>query len=133
MPGSTEHSPSPTPARAVSGFVAYLLSRAAFLLYLAWALLPDDALRSLGLADFLPQRYWAVAVPIYAATVFAALVLVGYPSLGLCLTPTLDDVRNVTDERAIYSESTGAAENHQVGDVSLSEQLETIYSKGRSR
>ncbi len=146
-----EHSPSPTPVRAVRGFVGCLLARAALLLYAAWVLLPEEFLHSRLGITFLPQRYWAVAVPIYAATVFAALVLVGYPSLGLCLTPPLDDVRNVVDEHTVFlgdddeeeeeEDVDGAGGDRQrlrrrrrrtplqVGDVNLARQLRTIYAK----
>ena len=59
-----EHSPSPMPERAVYGFVLYLLSTAAFLIYLLWLIVPDDILRAtLGLT-FMPDKYWAVAVPM---------------------------------------------------------------------
>ena len=62
-PGSgSEHSPAPTPSRAVYGFVLWLLSYTGLLLWVAWAALPDSALKWAGLA-FLPQRYWAIALP----------------------------------------------------------------------
>ncbi len=88
--------------------------------------------------NFLLSRYWAVAIPIYLATVFVSLVFVGYPSLGLCLTPTLDDVRNVTDEHAFYygddddkddEQQQGRGVPARVGDVDLGTQLETVYSR----
>ncbi len=145
-PPPPEHSPAPTPVRAVQGFVACLLVRAALALYAVWALTPEEVLHdTLGLT-FLPQKYWAVALPIYLGTVFVALVFVGYPSLGLCITPTLDDVRNVTDEHAFYysdssgDEDEGAAHlgaggdgeggvsSAQVGDVALEKQLKTVYA-----
>ena len=62
----TDHTPCPTRKRAVQGFVVYVLSTGAFVLYLAWLLVPEQVLEdSLGIT-FLPQRYWAVALPIYA-------------------------------------------------------------------
>ena len=45
-----EHSPAPTPDRAVYGFVLYLASYSFLALYLAWALLPDNLLTQLGRA-----------------------------------------------------------------------------------
>lgn len=84
---SPEHSPAPTPSRAVYGFALYLLCYAALLLYLTWALLPESYLQAWGL-DFLPQKYWAVAGPTYLAVVFVTFVCLIYPSLGLVAAPT---------------------------------------------
>ena len=97
-----QHNPWPTPERAVYGFILYLLATAAFGLYLVWLILPEDILHFVGIGQFLPQKYWAVALPIYFSVAFFTFVFVIYPSLGLLITPTLDDVRNVTDEFAIY-------------------------------
>lgn len=97
-----QHNPSPTPERAVYGFILYLLGTAGFGLYLIWLLLPEELLHFLGIGQFLPQKYWAVALPIYFSVAFFLFVFVVYPSLGLLNTPRLDDVRNVTDEFAIY-------------------------------
>jgi len=97
-----EHSPAPTPERAVYGFVLFLLSYSAMGLYLAWAILPDQILAQMGL-EFLPQKYWAVALPIYLSVVFLCFVLVIYPSLGMLQTLAPSDIRNVTDGSAIYN------------------------------
>jgi phosphatidylinositol glycan class P protein len=46
--GSTrvpEHSPSPTPERAVYGFVLYLLSTVFFFIYVLWLTVPDYILQ----------------------------------------------------------------------------------------
>jgi phosphatidylinositol glycan class P protein len=40
-----EHSPSPTPERAVYGFVLYLLSTVAFFVYILWLAVPDSILQ----------------------------------------------------------------------------------------
>ena len=87
-----QHSPAPTPSRAVYGFVLWLLSHAALLLYLVWALLPDQYLHWAGL-DFLPQKYWAIAVPVYISVLFFTFVFVIYPCLGMLSTPPLGDIR----------------------------------------
>jgi len=101
-----DHSPCPTPKRAVQGFVVYLLSTVAFALYLVWLLVPEQVLQdSLGFT-FLPQRYWAVAVPIYLSVAFVTFVFVVYPSLGLIRTPGLQrgDIRYATDRHSVYNE-----------------------------
>ena len=98
-----QHNPSPTPERAVYGFILYLLATGAFGLYLMWLLLPEPLLNFLVIGQFLPQKYWAVALPIYFSVAFFFFVFVVYPSLGFLVTPPVDDMRNVTDEFSIYS------------------------------
>ena len=97
-----QHSPAPTPSRAVYGFVLHLLSLALLLLYLCWALLPPSILASIGL-HFLPQQYWAVAIPTYLSVLFFTFVLVVYPALGLLVTPGSGDIRHVADSTTFYS------------------------------
>ena len=83
------------------GLVLHLLSLALLLLYLCWALLPPSLLTSLGL-HFLPQQYWAVAVPTYLSVLFFTFVLVIYPALGMLATPGEGDLRLVTDSQTVY-------------------------------
>lgn len=85
-----QHSPAPTPSRAVYGFVLYLAAGSGLAAYLAWAVVPDALLHQAGI-DFLPQKYWAVALPLYAAVVFTIFVFVVYPSLGLLHCPADSD------------------------------------------
>lgn len=46
-PALPEHSPSPTPERAVYGFVLYLLSTVIFFVYCLWLAVPDSVLQVL--------------------------------------------------------------------------------------
>jgi len=98
-----QHNPSPTPERAVYGFILYILATAGFVLYLTWLFLPENILHSIGIGEFLPQKYWAVALPIYFSVAFFLFVFIVYPSLGLLVTPKIKDIRNITDEFAIYN------------------------------
>jgi len=98
-----QHNPSPTPERAVYGFILYILATAGFVLYLVWLFVPENILHSIGIDEFLPQKYWAVALPIYFSVAFFLFVFIVYPSLGLLVTPKINDVRNITDEFAIYN------------------------------
>ena len=80
--GAPEHSPAATPSRAVYGFFLFLFSNFCLLVYLVWAVLPDPVLEQLGL-DFFPQKYWAVAGPIFFSLLFFVFVVLIYPLLGL--------------------------------------------------
>ena len=100
-----DHGPSPTPERAVYGFVVYFLCTGAFVFYVLWLLVPEDIFEMLGIT-FLPQKYWAVAIPIYLSVAFFLFVIVIYPSLGMCLySPNLKngDLRHVIDENTVYT------------------------------
>ena len=81
--------PSPTPERAVYGFILYILATSSFGLYLMWLFLPEEILNFIGIGEFLPQKYWAVALPIYFSVAFFLFVFIVYPSLGLLVTPKL--------------------------------------------
>lgn len=116
-----QQSPAPTPERAVYGFILYLLATAGFGLYLTWLLLPEDVLDFFGVGSFLPQKYWAVALPIYFSVAFFLFVFIVYPSLGMLITPSIQDVRNVTDEFVIYGSHTDKTKIPRVFDIHPSE------------
>lgn len=91
-----EHTPAPTPSRAVYGFAMFLSFRTFFILYLIWAILPEEWFRLVGITC-LPQRYWAVAIPIFLLTVLAIFAFLIYPNLGSFMTPNVDDLRTIRD------------------------------------
>lgn len=92
-----EHTPAPTPSRGVYGFVMYLSFQLFFILYLLWALIPEKYFLYIGIT-FLPLRHWAVTVPIYLLTVLTIFAFIIYPSLGLVMTPNVDDLRTIRDK-----------------------------------
>ncbi|KAJ8920959.1 hypothetical protein NQ315_015753 [Exocentrus adspersus] len=91
-----QHTPAPSPSRAVYSFVMYLSFEIFFILYLIWAVVPDEYFHLLGIT-FLPQRYWAVAAPIYFLIVLTVFAFVIYPAMGKFMTPNLDDMRTIKD------------------------------------
>ncbi|XP_019879479.1 phosphatidylinositol N-acetylglucosaminyltransferase subunit P [Aethina tumida] len=92
-----EHTPAPTPSRAVYGFVLYLSFKLFFILYVIWAVVPEKYFPAFGI-DFLPKRHWAITVPIFLLTVLTIFAFFIYPSIGLIMTPHIDDMRTITDE-----------------------------------
>jgi len=96
------HSPSPTPSRAVYGFLLFLMSNFFLVMYFVWALVPDDLLHTAGL-HFLPQKYWAVAMPIYLSVAFLAFVFLVYPMMGrLQCHEAWDAYQPAVDTHTIY-------------------------------
>ncbi|XP_058117905.1 phosphatidylinositol N-acetylglucosaminyltransferase subunit P [Anopheles ziemanni] len=96
-----EHTPAPTPSRAVYGFALFLLFKTLFVMYVVWAYIPTAIFNRLGLT-YLPDKYFALFIPILllvAVTMFAFLV---YPSLALAMTPDVDDRVTISDSYTIY-------------------------------
>lgn len=95
-----EHTPAPTPSRAIYGFCLFLLFKTLFILYVLWAFIPTQFLDGLGLT-YLPDKYFALFIPILVLvglTFFAFLI---YPSLALSMMPDVDSVNTITDQYAI--------------------------------
>lgn len=99
-----EHTPAPTPSRGVYGFVMFLSFQLFFILYLIWALIPERYFFQIGIT-FLPERHWAITVPIYFLTVLTIFAFIIYPSLGFCMTPNVDDLRTIKDKYGIESKA----------------------------
>lgn len=91
------HTPAPTPSRAVYGFVMFLSLQLLFAIYLIWSLVPKQYFELVGF-NFLPQRHWAVSVPIFILTATFIFGFVIYPSLGLLMTPHYDDIRTIMNK-----------------------------------
>ncbi|XP_060516781.1 phosphatidylinositol N-acetylglucosaminyltransferase subunit P [Cylas formicarius] len=92
-----EHTPAPTPSRAVYGFAMFLGFKIFFIIYIIWSVIPEKYFEKVGI-DFLPQRYWAIAVPIYVLSTLTLFAFVIYPSFGLIMTPDVDDIRTIMDK-----------------------------------
>ncbi|GFO30651.1 phosphatidylinositol n-acetylglucosaminyltransferase subunit p [Plakobranchus ocellatus] len=97
-----EHSPSPTPQRAIYGFALYIASSGLFGLFVVWAYIPDSWLHWMGLT-YWPQKYWAVALPTYFCVVIL-LSYVAYMGLIFLQTSPLCDMSTITDSQAIYAD-----------------------------
>ncbi|OJT08847.1 Phosphatidylinositol N-acetylglucosaminyltransferase subunit P [Trametes pubescens] len=92
--------PAETRSRAPEfyGFVAWASTYLLFVLYLAWALLPDRAILALGVSWY-PNREWALLVPAYGM-VLVLLTYFTYFALALAGTPAFADLRTITDSKA---------------------------------
>lgn len=89
------------------GFVLYLASSLAFLMYILWSYLPSPFLHALGISYY-PDRWWALAIPAWIVMVliyiYVALACfnVEYLTLGMQKVETIvDEAGNI----AILDES----------------------------
>ncbi|KAG9307795.1 hypothetical protein G9A89_023360 [Geosiphon pyriformis] len=80
------------------GFVLYLVSIMAYVIYLIWAYLPDEALISLGITYY-PSRYWALALPVWTF-VLILFIYIAFISINFLNTAPLDSFNTITDDYA---------------------------------
>ncbi|KII87850.1 hypothetical protein PLICRDRAFT_176613 [Plicaturopsis crispa FD-325 SS-3] len=80
------------------GFVAWTSTSLLFVLFLLWALLPDECIVKLGV-EWYPSREWALLVPSYAM-LLVLLTYFTYFALAIADTPPFSDPSTVTDSKA---------------------------------
>lgn len=99
---SSQWPPPETRSRAPEfyGFVAWCSTYILLVVYLLWAILPDEWIIHLGVTWY-PNREWAILVPAWTvmAVLFTYFV---YLMLALAGTPGLDEMHSITDDYAIY-------------------------------
>ncbi|KAI6043989.1 PIG-P, partial [Pisolithus marmoratus] len=82
------------------GFVAWTSTSFLFVVYVLWALLPDEYIRRLGITWY-PNREWAVLLPAYSI-VIVLLTYFTYFSLALANTPAFSDSMAFIDGKAHF-------------------------------
>ncbi|KAI9481493.1 MAG: PIG-P-domain-containing protein [Benjaminiella poitrasii] len=87
-----------TPAYEYYGFVMYLSSFVAFVIYLIWSYVPDEILHRLGITYY-PNRYWALAIPVWLMT-FVWFIFFSFMAINLMNTAPFDSISCITDEHA---------------------------------
>ncbi|KAI8852547.1 PIG-P, partial [Chytridium lagenaria] len=84
--------------RQYYGFVLYLSTFISFVVYLVWAICPDDVLESFGITYY-PKRYWALAIPIWVIGCIP-FTLITFSAYNLLQTPPLSSLVTITDKNA---------------------------------
>ncbi|CAK9831402.1 Phosphatidylinositol N-acetylglucosaminyltransferase subunit P [Anthophora retusa] len=121
-----EHTPAPYGPRSVYGYALYIGSNMLFLLFLVWAVIPDEILHSLGLT-YWPSKYWAVAIPIWALTTLATFAFIIYPAINLSMTPDIDDIVTITDKYSCPRNETVSSGIPPVYDIPITEVCRKLY------
>ncbi|KAI9330104.1 cation channel sperm-associated protein subunit delta-domain-containing protein [Obelidium mucronatum] len=84
--------------KETDGFVLYLSSFAALLLYLIWALVPDTVLEKMHITYY-PSKEWARVLPVWLIGLIP-LTLAMFAAVNLLNTPPLQSRITITDEHA---------------------------------
>lgn len=98
-----------------------------FILYLVWAVVPEDFLNEkLGLT-YWPLKYWAVAMPIWALTAGAVFVFIIYPAINMLMTPDLNDIRTITDQYSLDKIQQVPGGIPPVSDIPITQVCRRLY------
>ncbi|GAA5962043.1 hypothetical protein JCM8115_002896 [Rhodotorula mucilaginosa] len=88
----------PAPTVESQGFVLYIGSLVAYVMYLVWAFLPEQWLVAIGI-EWYPSRDWALLVPAWIV-MLVAFVYISYFLLTMYSTPSLALSEPYNDPRA---------------------------------
>ncbi|KAK8728590.1 hypothetical protein OTU49_009035 [Cherax quadricarinatus] len=126
-----EHTPAPSPGRSYYGFVLYLLGWTGIIIYLVWAVVPHPYLAALGLT-YIPAPYWAVAFPSMIIMLLVIFVFCIYPAINFTLALQPNDIRNITDSKAVSEEDYPQIMECAVPpvyDLQISQVCRALYSR----
>ncbi|KAJ2023528.1 hypothetical protein GGI06_001374 [Coemansia sp. S85] len=104
-----------TPTFEYYGFVVYLVSLAAFAVYLLWAYLPDQILTAAGITYY-PERYWALAMPAWWMSAIAFIFLFNMAA-NMYHTPLLSSIDNITDSQSLLPSEMNCADKFFCDEV----------------
>ncbi|KAG2059742.1 PIG-P-domain-containing protein [Suillus hirtellus] len=79
------------------GFVAWTSTSVLFVLYVLWALLPDEYIVWLGV-EWYPSREWTLLLPAYSI-VLVLLTYFVYFAIAIARTPSFSDPNTFTDTK----------------------------------
>lgn len=96
-----EHTPAPIPHRAVYGFAVFLLFKTLFFLWLIWAFVPDYILRDKFGFTYLPDKYFAIQLPVIILCGLFFFAFFIYPAWNLSMTVDCDNISAITDKYSI--------------------------------
>ncbi|KAJ3829310.1 PIG-P-domain-containing protein [Lentinula raphanica] len=103
------------------GFVAWTSASLLFVVYVLWALLPDEYIVWAGV-EWYPNREWSLLIPAWSIVV-VLLTYFTYMALTIYGTPAFDDISAVTGGRSVYDQkaffSTYAPYTQNEGNTNL--------------
>ena len=101
-------------------FVAWISSLVGLIIFLLWALSPNDLLHGIGI-NYYPSRYYAIAIPAYSIVV-VVLVVIGYIGINLLNTLDPEEMLTIRDDLArkspgIFLKCNSSGGIPDVGDI----------------
>lgn len=96
-----ENTPAPTPHRAIYGFAVFLLFKTFFFIYLFWAFVPDEILEHMLGLTYMPNKYFALFIPVLVSFGLVIFGIFIYPAMNLALTHAPTDIRTIRDRFTI--------------------------------
>mmetsp|Transcript_33370 Transcript_33370/g.56013 ORF Transcript_33370/g.56013 Transcript_33370/m.56013 type:complete len:149 (+) Transcript_33370:169-615(+) len=129
MPPQVEDSECGANATEAYGFVGWVTSTAAYVIFLLWAYLPEQYLEDWGVTWY-PRKYWAVATPCYIC-VTVIFVFWFYESLNMLSTPAADSLTTITDKHAqLEPKGRDPGSTPPIFDVPIARVCVALYGKG---
>jgi len=86
----------------VYGFVGWVTSLLGFVLYLFWALTPNEILESVGILYY-PDKHWALTIPLLLSMA-VVYVFTGYEFLNMMMVQTPEELTTVKDSTPVWTE-----------------------------
>ncbi|KDN53217.1 CIA30-domain-containing protein [Tilletiaria anomala UBC 951] len=97
------------------GFALFIFATVMWALWCLWALLPDSALKWLGV-EWYPNREWAYLIPAWSLMT-VLLTYIGFMALNIYNTPSHEDLRTVTDSHANVLPQPGALAGMRISET----------------
>jgi Mn2+/Fe2+ NRAMP family transporter len=110
-----QHSPSPQPERAIYGFFLLIFSVLLFIVYISLAFISDSFLINKIGWDYLPDKYWTVALPAIFVIIFLT-VTPSYIFFNMTKVCDLSSINNIKDEHSIFNSK---SKNDQISTESI--------------
>eukprot|EP00898_Chlorokybus_atmophyticus_P003000 jgi/Chlat1/3700/Chrsp251S00281 len=133
------------PAEAY-GFVGSITTVVAYVLFVAWAYLPEGALRAMGITYYPSNSvqykqiasdnnnavtsviwYWAVAVPAYVLVCFVFTVII-YHSLNMMSTPPPESLYTLHDEQSLRPSAGNGESIPHISDIPITIVNQLLYA-----
>ncbi|KAG6861400.1 hypothetical protein C0995_000529 [Termitomyces sp. Mi166 len=97
------HRPGRSRAPEFYGFVAWTTTTLTFVLYVLWAILPEEYIEWFGIYWY-PSREWAILLPAWSIMLVITTYIV-YSSLAIAATPSFSDMSSITDNYTVFPAS----------------------------
>ncbi|CAG9319223.1 GPI19 [Blepharisma stoltei] len=113
----------------IYGFIGWIATFIAFILFLIWSFLPDSTLKSIGI-NYYPSKYWALAVPSYII-MLVIFVQIIYQGVNMICAEPHDSFNTLEDSctRRIVNENKEFQGIPDISDIPVSVVNRVLYGK----